>query len=88
MENRRLREYLKEVNTYYQELISFKRRIKEKKADTKQIWRDEAEDIGFNSAESRIGKKGWRLRSWVERTRRKLQALEGISLLAEATKYL
>ena len=87
--NRRLREDLEEVNSHYQELIAIsKEALKRKRQTEKQFTklRQTIQEVTQQTEE--LTKRVADLESNHLKARRKSEDLEGISLLAEAAKYL
>ena len=89
MENRRLREDLEEVNSHYEELIAVSIEALKRKRNTKgqfTMLKETIQDLQQQNEE--ITRKIAYMEADQLKVRRKSQALEGIALLAEATKDL
>ena len=85
--NKRLREDLQEVNEYYQELIAISKEALKRKRSTylqctelKQTVRD------LQQQNEELTRRVADMEDEQKRARKKAQALDGIALLAEATK--
>ena len=87
--NRRLREYLEEVNSHYQELISISKEALKRKRQTESLFTELKQTIQEMTQQNEdLTKRVEYLEADHQKARRKTQALEGISLLSEATKDL
>ena len=87
--NRRLREDLEEVNSHYQELISVSKEALERKRQTEILFTELKQTIQeLTQQNEELTKRVEYLEADHQKARRKAQALEGIALLAEATKDL
>ena len=87
--NKRLREYLEEVNSHYQELILVSKEDLKRKKQIESLFTELKQTIQeLTQQNEELTKRVAILEVDHEKSRRKTQALEGISLLAEATKYL
>ena len=89
MENRILREDLKEVNSHYQELIAVSREALKRKRNTEgqfTMLKQTIKDLQQQNEE--LTRKTTDMEADQLKARRKSQALEGIALLAEAAKDL
>ena len=87
--NRKLREDLEEVNSHYQELITVSREELKRKRKTESqftMLKQTIQDLQQHNEEL-IGNIAYMETDQLKATR-KYQALEGIALLAEATKDL
>ena len=87
--NRILREDLEEVNSHYQELIAVSKEALKRKRQTQSLCaelKQIVQDITQQNQE--LSKRVEDLEADQQKTRKKTQALEGIALLAEATKDL
>ena len=87
MENRRLREDLYEVNSHYQEMIAVSREALKRKRNTEgqfTMLKQTIKDLQQQNEE--LTRKIADMEADQLNARRKSQALEGIALLAEATK--
>ena len=86
---RRLREYLDEVNSHYQESIAVSREALEMKRNTEgqfKMLKQTIKDLQQQNEE--LTRKVANMEEYQLKDRRKAQALEGIALLAEAAKDL
>ena len=89
MENRRLRDDLEDVNIHYQDLIMVsKEELKRKRKTQNRTEQLEQKIQDLAQQKQELSKRVEDLEAEQQRTRRKTQALEGIALLAEATKDL
>ena len=89
MENRRLIEDLEEVNNHYQELIAVSREALKRKRNTEgqfTMLKQTIQDLQHHNEE--LTRRIVDMEADQLKARRKAQALEGIALLAEATKDL
>ena len=89
MTNRRIREYLDEVNSHYQELIAVSKEALKRKRNTESqftMLKQTIKDIQQQNEE--LTRKMAEMEAEQLKARRKAQALEGIALLAEAAKDL
>ena len=89
MENIRLREDLEEVNNHYQELIAVSREALKMKRNTEgqfTMLKQTVHDLQQHNEE--LTRKIVDMEADQLKERRKAQALEGITLLAEAAKDL
>ena len=85
--NRRLREDLEEVNSHYQELIAISKEALKRKRQTENQFTEFMQTIQeLTQQNEELTKKVTDLEADHLKARRKAQALEGIALLAEATK--
>ena len=87
--NRRLREDLEEVNSHYQELITVSIEALKRKRQTKSQFielKQTIQDLQQHNEE--LTRRIADMETDQLKARRKAQALEGIALLAEATKDL
>ena len=89
MTNRSLREDLNDINTHYQELIFVSKESLRTKKHTQNQFKELNQTIqDLTQQNERLSKKVEDLEAEQQRTKRKSQALEGIALLAKATKKL
>ena len=89
MTNIRLREDLDDINTHYQELISISKEALRRKKHTQNQFGELNQTIkDLTHQNERLSKMIEDLEAQKQRTRRQSHALEGIALLAEATKTL
>ena len=89
MENRRLREYLEEIKSHYQELILVSKEALKRKRQTQSLCAELKRTIQeVNQQNQELSKRVEDLEDEQQRTKRKTQALEGIALLDEAAKDL
>ena len=89
MANRRLREYIEEINSHYQELIVVYKEAEKRKRKTQSLCAELKQTFQEVTQQNQeLSKRVEDLEAEQQRTRRKTQALEGISLLAEAAKDL
>ena len=87
--NMRLREDLEEVNSHYQELIAVSREAFKRKRKTKNQFTELKQTIQeLQQQNKELTRRVADLETNQLKVRRKAQALEGIALLAEATKDL
>ena len=87
--NKRLREDLEEVNSHYQELIAVSKEALKRKIQTQNQFTELRKTIKEPTHQNEeLTKRVADLEAHHLKARRKAQALEGIALLAEATKYL
>ena len=89
MANRRLREDLDEVNSHYQELIAVSKEALKRKRNTESqftMLKQTIKDLQQQNEE--LTRKMVEMEAKQLKARRKAQALEGIALLAEASKDL
>ena len=89
MANRRLTEYLDEVNSHYQELIAVSKEVLKRKRNTESqftMLKQTIKDLQQQNEE--LTRKMADMEADQLKARRKAQALEGITLLAEAAKDL
>ena len=87
--NRILREDLEEVNSHYQELIAVSKEALKRKIKTQSLYAELKQTIqDLTQQNQELSKRVEDLEADHRKTRRKTQALEGISLLAEAGKDL
>ena len=87
--NKRLREDLEEVNSHYQELISVSKEALKRKRQTKNQFIELKQTIQeLTQQNEELTIRVANLEAYHHKARRKSQALEGIALLAEATKNL
>ena len=87
--NRRLREDLEEVNSHYQELISVSKEALKRKIHKESLFTELKQNIQELAQQNEeLTKRVADLEADHQKARRKAQALEGIALLAEATKEL
>ena len=87
--NRRLRQDLEEVNSHYQDLIAVSKEALKRKRQTQSPCAELKQTVPDISQENqKLSKRVEDLEADHQKTRRKTQALEGITLLAEAAKYL
>ena len=87
--NKILREYLKEVNSHYQELISFSKEALKRKRQTESLFTELKQTIQeLTQQNEELTKRVEDLEVDHQKARRKTQDLEGIALLAEAAKDL
>ena len=87
--NRRLREDLEEVNSHYQELISVSKEALKRKIHTENQFTELKQTIQELTQKNEVlTKRVVDLEADHQKARRKAQTLEGIALLAEATKDL
>ena len=87
--NRRLREDLEEVNSHYQELISISKEALKRKRQTESLFTELKQTIQeLTQQKEELTKRVEDLESNHQKSRRKTQALEVISLLAEAARDL
>ena len=85
--NRKLREYLEEVKSHYQELIAVSKEALKRKRQTKNQFTELRQTIQEPTQRNEeLTKRATDLEVDHLKSRRKAQALEGISLLAEAAK--
>ena len=89
MKNMRLREDLEYINTHYQELIVVSKEALQRKRQTQGKFEELNQKIqDLTQQNQELSRKVEDLEVEHQRTRRQSNALEGISLLAEATKNL
>ena len=89
MANRRLREYLDEVNSHYQELITVSKEALKRKRNTESQFTMLKQTIKYLQQQNEeLTRKMAEMEAEQLKARRKAQALEGIALLAEAAKDL
>ena len=89
MANRRLREDLEDINTHYQELIVVSKEALKRKRQTQSKFEELNQKIqDLTQQNQELSMRVEVLEVEQQRTRRKSQALEGIALLAKATKDL
>ena len=89
MTNRRLMEYLNDINTHYQELIFVSKEALRRKKHTQNQFKELNQTIqDLTQQNERLSKKVEDLEVEQQRTKRKSQDLEGITLLAEVAKNL
>ena len=87
--NRRLREDLEEVNSHYQELITVSGEALKRKRKTERQFIDLKKTIqDLQQHNEELTRRIVDMETDQLKARRKAQALEGIALLAEATKDL
>ena len=87
--NRKLREYLEEVNNHYQELITVSREALKRKRQTENQFTELKQTIQEMQQQNKeLTRRVVDLETDQLKARRKAQALEGIALLAEAAKDL
>ena len=87
--NKILREYLEEVNSHYQELISVYKEALKRKRHTESLFTELKQNIQeLTQQNEELTKRVADLEADHQKARSKAQALEGISLLAEAAKDL
>ena len=87
--NRRLREYLEDINIHYQELIVVSKEALKRKRQTKILCAELKQTIQEVTQQNQeLSKRVEDLEDEQQRTRRKTQASEGIALLAEVAKDL
>ena len=87
MANKILREDLEEINNHYQELIGVSKEVLKRKRKTESLCAELKQTIQEVTQQNQeLSKRVEDLEAEQQRTRRKTQALEGITLLAEATK--
>ena len=87
--NRRLREYIEEVNSHYQELIVVSKEALKRKRQTQSLYAELKQTIQDLTQQNQdLSKRVEDLEVDHQKPRKKTQALEGITLLAEATKDL
>ena len=86
-ENKRLREDIEDINNHYNELIVVLKEALKRKRKTKKMCGELEQKIqDLTQQNQELSKRVEDLEAEQQRTRRKTQALEGIALLAEATK--
>ena len=89
MENRRLKEDLEDINTHYQELIVVSMEALKRKRQTQDKFEELNQKIqDLTQQNQELSMRVEDLETEQQRTIRKSQALEGIALLAEATKNI
>ena len=89
MENMRLREYLEDINTHYQDLIVVSKEALKRKRQIQRKFEGLNQKIqDLTQQNQELSRTVEDLEAEQQRTRRKSQALEGIALLAEAAKNL
>ena len=89
MANRRLREYLEDINIHYQELIVVSKEALKRKRKTQTLCAELKQNIQEVTHQNQeLSKRVEDLEAEQQRTRRKTQALEGIALLAKSAKDL
>ena len=89
MTNRILREYLEYINSHYQELISVSKEALKRKREIHNQVEDLTKKIqNLNKQNEMLSNRVKILETEQERAKKQSHALEGISLLAEATKQL
>ena len=87
--NKILREYLEEVNSHYQELISVSKEALKIKIHTENQFTELKQTIQeLTQQNEELTRRVADLEANHQKARRKAQALEGIALLAEAAKDL
>ena len=89
MENRRLKEYLEDINTHYQELIVVSKEALKRKRQTQSKFEElnhKIQDLTQQNLE--LSKRVEDLEVKQQRTKIKSQALEGIAILDEASKNI
>ena len=87
--NRILREYLEEVNSHYQELITVSKEDLKRKRQTQRLFTELKQTIQELTQQNEVlTKRVEDLEAKHQRARRKTQALEGIALLVEEAKDL
>ena len=87
--NRGLRKYLEEINSHYQELIAVSREELKRKRQAENQFTELKQTIQeLQHHNEELTRRIANLEIDLLKTRRKSQALEGIALLAEATKDL
>ena len=87
--NKRLREYLQEVNDHYQELIvGSKEDLKRKRSTDEQSTELNQTVKDLQQKNEELTKRVADMEEEQRRSRKKDQALDGIALLAEAVKDL
>ena len=87
--NKRLREYLEEVNSHYLGMISVsKEALKRKRQTENQLIELNKTIQELTQQNEELTRRVADLKADHQKARRKSQALEGISLLAEAAKDL
>ena len=87
--NRILREYLEEVNSHYQELITVSREALKRKRKREIQFTELKQTIqGLQHHKEELIRRIADMETDQLKARRKAQALEGIALLAEAAKDL
>ena len=85
----RLREDLEEINSHYQELIIVSREALKRKRKTKNQFTELKKTIQeLQQQNEELTRRVADLEANHLKAKRKTQALEGIALLVEATKYL
>ena len=89
MENRRLREDLQDVNEHFQELIAVSKEVLKRKRTTDLQCTELKETVkDLQQKNEELTKRIADLEEEQRRAREKVQALDGIALLAEAAKDL
>ena len=89
MENRRLREDIEDINTHYQELTMVSKEALKRKRQTQGKFEELNQKIqDMTQQNQELSRKVEDLEVEHQRTRRQSHALEGIALLAKATKNL
>ena len=87
--NIRLREYLEEVNSHYQELIAVSKEALKRKRQTQSLYAELKQTIQeLTQQNQELSKRVEDLEFDHQKERKKTQDLEGIALLAEAAKDL
>ena len=87
--NRRIREDLEEVNSHYQELIAVSKEALKRKRQTQSLYIELKQTIqDLTQQNQELSKRVKDLEADRQKPRKKTQALEGIALLAKATKDL
>ena len=89
MENRRLREDIEDINTHYQELIVVSKEDLKRKRQTQGKFEELNQKIqDLTQQNQELSRRVEDLETEQQRTIRKSQALEGITLLAEVDKNI
>ena len=87
--NKRLREYLEEVNDHYQDLITVsKEALKRKRSTDLQCAELKHTVRSLQQQNEELTKRITEMEAEQQKARKKAQALDGIALLAEAAKDL
>ena len=89
MTNRKLREYLDEINTHYQELIAVSKEALKRKRQMQSQAKELNQKVQSLSEQNEVFlKRIMSLEKEHERNKKQSHALEGIAMLAEAAKNL